>query len=288
MIRLRHRLSRDPVRVAAYLGLCVIMVAVGWTVVTTVAPVAEAGRSPAPTVAATPRFTVRVDPTPTVIPTPDPSAAASVVPTPDATPTKAPLQLDLYRPGTFVTQMNRDYCMAGAIQNMLNVIGPGVDLTVARQKQIGDVLVSLTTRQDSLNGGFGAEGWALTMTKLGGGNYQLVIDATFDQAMRDAALAISRTSRPAGLLTWWGAHSWVMTGFKADADPALFPTSFKLSGAYIMDPFYPRISDIWGQTLGPDTLRDMTAMAKNYIGWKRPEGRYPDRDGKWLLVIPVD
>ena len=106
--------------------------------------------------------------------------------------------------------------------------------------------------------------------------------------MRDAATAISRTSRPAGLLTWWGAHSWVMTGFKADADPALFPTSFKLTGAYIMDPFYPRISDIWGQTLGPDTFRDMKAMAKNYIGWKRPEGHYPDRDGKRLLVIPVD
>jgi len=32
----------------------------------------------------------------------------------------------------------------------------------------------------------------------------------------------------------------------------------------------------------------MKAMAKNYIGWKRPEGHYPDRDGKWLLVIPVD
>ena len=288
MIRLRHRLSRDPVRVAAYLGLCVIMVAVGWTVVMTAAPVAEARRSPAPTVAATPRITVRVDPTPTVVPTPDPSAAASVLATPDATPTKAPLQLDLYRPGTFVTQMNKNYCMAGAVQNMLNVIGPSVDLTTARQKQIGDTLVSLTTRQDSLNGGFGPAGWALTMTKLGGGNYKFIIDATFDQAMRDAALAISRTSRPAGLLTWWGAHSWVMTGFKADSDPIQFPSTFKLSGAYIMDPYYPRLSDIWGQTLGPDTFRDMTAMAKNYIGWKRPEGRYPDRDGKWLLVIPVD
>ena len=29
-------------------------------------------------------------------------------------------------------------------------------------------------------------------------------------------------------------------------------------------------------------------MAHNYIGWKRPEGHYPDRDGKWLLVIPID
>jgi hypothetical protein len=125
------------------------------------------------------------------------------------------------------------------------------------------------------------------MPQLGDGEYKLVIDSTFDQAMKDAALALARTSRPVGLLTWWGAHSWVMTGFRADADPLLFPDTFVLKGAFIVDPFYPRVSSIWGQTLGPDTFRDMTAMAHNYIGWKRPEGRYPDRDGKWLLVIPV-
>jgi hypothetical protein len=79
-----------------------------------------------------------------------------------------------------------------------------------------------------------------------------------------------------------------MTGFKADADPLLFPDNFTLSGAYIVDPFYPRVSSIWGQTLGPDTFRNMDDMAHNYIGWKRPEGHYPGRDGKWLLVIPVD
>jgi hypothetical protein len=178
--------------------------------------------------------------------------------------------------------------MAGAIQNMVNIIGPSVDLTTARQQQIGDKLVSLTTAQDSYDGGFGPAGWALTMPQLGVGQYKLVIDATFDQAMRDAALALAQTTRPVGLLTWWGAHSWVMTGFKADADPLLFPSTFKLKGAYIVDPFYPRVSSIWGQTLGPDSFRDMTAMAHNYLGWKRPEGHYPARDGKWLLVIPVD
>lgn len=237
MIRPSHRLRRERVWVAVYLGLCLIMVAVGWSVVMTLAPIAVAGPPAEPAITATPAATARLAPTPTVVLTPDPSAAASVVPTPDATPTRAPLQLDLYRPGTFVSQMNRDYCTAGAIQNMLNIIGPTVDLTTGRQKQIAGVLVSLTTRKDSYSGGFGANGWALTMTKLGGGNYQRVIDVTFDQAMHDAALAISRASRPVGLLTWWGAHSWVMTGFKADADPSLFRTSFKLTGAYIMDPF---------------------------------------------------
>jgi hypothetical protein len=270
------------------------MAAVGWMAVVLLVPVAEAGGSPQPvalaSLTATPTAVPATSATAALSPvsSADVLAAPSDVPNPNATPTKAPFQLDLYRPGTFVSQSNRDFCTAGAVQNMLNIMGPTVDLTAARQQQIADTLVSQTTRLDSYNGGFGPGGWALTMTKLGAGNYKLVIDATFDQAMRDAALAITSTARPVGLLTWWGAHSWVMTGFRSDADPLLFPQTFKLKGAYIVDPFYPRLSDIWGQTLGPDTYRDMTAMAKNYIGWKRPEGHYPDRDGKWLLVIPVD
>jgi hypothetical protein len=203
-------------------------------------------------------------------------------------PVKAPYKIDLYQANTFVSQMNRDYCMAGATQNMLNILKPTANLTTEYQQQIGNTIVSLTTRQDSYNGGFGPAGWALTLTKYGAGPYKLIIDSTFDQAMKDAAVALETTARPVGLLTWWGAHSWVMTGFKADSDPLLFPKTFKLTGAYIVDPFYPRVSDIWGQTLGPDVFRNMTVMAHNYIGWKRPEGHYPDRDGKWLLVIPYN
>jgi hypothetical protein len=98
-------------------------------------------------------------------------------------------------------------------------------------------------------------------------------------------VALRRTGRPVGLLTWWGAHSWVLTGFRSDRDPRKYST-FKVYGAYIVDPFYPRHSSIWGQTFGPDTYRNWTDMGHNFIGWKRPEGRYPGRDGKWLVVLP--
>jgi hypothetical protein len=262
------------------------MVAVGWTSVMIVAPAAHAGSTtPSPLAARSVPVTAAVQ-TPSQSPSPAPTPSPEMMPVPS--PTRTAFEIDVYRPGTFVSQIGREYCMAGAIQNMLNIIGPAIDLSSTWQQQIGAALVSLTTRQDSYNGGFGPGGWALTMARFGAGKYKLVVDSTFDQAMKDAALALSETLRPVGLLTWWGAHSWVMTGFKADSDPLLFPDSFKLSGAYIVDPFYPRVSNIWGQTLGPDTFRDMAAMAHNYIGWKRPEGHYPDRDGKWLLVIPVD
>jgi hypothetical protein len=28
-------------------------------------------------------------------------------------------------------------------------------------------------------------------------------------------------------------------------------------------------------------------MVRNYLPWKRPEGHYPDRDGKFIVVIPT-
>ena len=268
------------------------MAAVGWMAVMAVVPGVKAGG-----LATSSQATARLRGSATGRPSASSVAAnASVIaarpsdpaPTPVASPTKSSFTMDIYKAGTFITQNDREYCMAGAVQNMLNIIGPGLDLTTAKQTQIATLLDSLTTSEDSYDGGFGPGGWALAMPKLGAGNYKLVVDSTFNEAMKDAALAISETGRPVGLLTWYGAHSWVMTGFKADADPLLFPSTFQLKGAYIVDPFYPRLSSIWGQTLGPDSYRDMAAMAHNYLGWKRPEGRYPSRDGKWLLVVPVE
>lgn len=176
--------------------------------------------------------------------------------------------------------------MAGAVQNMLNIIGPKVDLTPARQLVISNDIVANTTKTDSLNGGYGPAGWAITMTQLGGGHYKLLVDNSLNQAMDDAATALRATNRPVGLLAWKGAHSWVMTGFQSTYDPRYYAGYFTVTGAYIVDPFYPRLSKIWGQTLAPDTFRDMADMAHNYLPWKRPEGHYPGRDGKWLLVVP--
>ena len=78
---------------------------------------------------------------------------------------------------------------------------------------------------------------------------------TRDQAIRDSAVALERTSSPVILLTWYGAHTWVMTGFRADADPLRDPTAV-VSGAYILDPWYPTISSIWGASDPPGFFHD--------------------------------
>lgn len=281
MLRPKQDRSARKLYIVVYGVLCVIMAAVGWTSVMLLVPGGEASvasRTPANTASS-----AAATPTPT-----DDSPTLAPGETPGASPTKALFYMDLYRPGTFISQMNREYCMAGAVQNMLNIIGPTSDVTDARQTEIGKTIVSLTTKQDSINGGFGPNGWALTMAKLGAGTYKVVNETTFDQAMRDSALALAETGRPVGWLTWFGAHSWVMSGFRADADPVQFPNTFHIKGVFVVDPFYPRVSTIWGATLGPDTYRTLEDVAKNFVGWKRPEGHYPSRDGKWLVVLPVN
>ena len=78
-----------------------------------------------------------------------------------------------------------------------------------------------------------------------------------------------------------------MTGYRADADPMVFDDA-TVTGTYIYDPWYPTVSDIWGPSDKPGTFQDAAEMRRNYLIWRRPEGHYPDRDGRFLAVVPTD
>jgi hypothetical protein len=130
------------------------------------------------------------------------------------------------------------------------------------------------------------EGWAKGLTQLGYGPYVVNVQPTRVAAIKAAARAIRLTGRPVGILAWRGAHSWVMSGFKATADPALTDT-FKVTAVYIEDVWYPRISSIWGPSRRPDTLVAVGLLHEDILPWRRPTGRYPGKDGKYVLVLPV-
>jgi hypothetical protein len=186
----------------------------------------------------------------------------------------------------FKTEVFKTWCAAAAVQMALNVIGPTIDISSARQQRIHALEVANTTRADSRSGGVGPLGMAATLNTLGSVRYELRIYRTRAGALRDAARAISVTSHPVILLAWYGAHAWVMTGYRADADPRVFANA-NVIGAYVLDAWYPRVSSIWGRSDPPGTFQNAAEMKRNYLPWKRPEGHYKARDGRFLAIVPV-
>jgi hypothetical protein len=217
-----------------------------------------------------------------------PSAVPS--PTPAPAPVRKPVNVKIEpKPAAaFVSEAKNTWCAAAAVQIALNVNGPSarIDTSRARQARIRKLQVDLTTRKDSRNGGAGPLGMVASLEELGKVDYALRIYDTRAEALRASAKAIKQTGHAAILLAWRGAHAWVMTGYRADADPAVFANA-KVTGAYIIDPWYPRVSRIWGRSDKAGVFQDAAEMKRNYLPWKRPEGRYPGRDGKFLVIIPV-
>ena len=212
-------------------------------------------------------------------------------PTPTPKPVRKPVNVKIEpKPAAaFVSEAKNTWCAAAAVQIALNVNGPAarIDTSRARQARIRKLQVDLTTRKDSRNGGAGPLGMVASLEELGKVDYELRIYDTRAEALRASAKAIKQTGHAAILLAWRGAHAWVMTGYRADADPTVFANA-KVTGAYIIDPWYPRVSRIWGRSDKAGVFQDAAEMKRNYLPWKRPEGRYPGRDGKFLAIIPVD
>ncbi len=185
----------------------------------------------------------------------------------------------------FASQLTDKDCAVAGTQMVLTILGLG-DPSAEFQTEIHDRIGEWEAWDDSHNGGWGPAAISLALAEYGAPGYEVrAYDAQAD-ALRDAAIAISETDMPVVLLPWWGAHTWVMTGYRADADPVHFADA-RLSGIYVLDPWYPRVSSIWGPSDGPGNFEDMAEMERNFIRWSRPEGAYPNRDGKFVVLIPT-
>ena len=160
------------------------------------------------------------------------------------------------------------------------------DISDEFQRKVQGRIREWESKSDSLNGNWGPAAMALALEAYGAPGYEVRAYKGRQEALRDSALALEATGSPVILLTWRGAHTWVMTGFRADADPAIFPDA-RISGAYILDPWYPSVSSLWGPSDPPGTFQDNAEMVRNYLRWNRPEGIYPDRDGLFIALVPT-
>jgi hypothetical protein len=220
-----------------------------------------------------------------------PGPIVTQVPPGAATPAPAqprvPVNVDIVKDhdAVFAHELKDTWCASAGVQMTLAVLGHG-DNSNAFQREIQGRVHEWESVADSKNGDWGPAAMALALKAYGADGYRVRAYQSRQGALRDAARAIEQTHSPVLLIAWKGAHTWVMTGFRADADPAIFSDA-RISGTYILDPWFPTISSIWGPSDPPGTFQDNAEMIRNYLPWKRPEGLYPKRDGLFLAVVPT-
>src|SRR4051794_3866671 len=232
----------------------------------------------------TPRPSAQATATPTLAP------GQTARPTPAVTPMpqRAAVDVNLLTDDPkdhFITEIDHEWCAVAATQIVMAMHGKA-QLTHDFQRQLAARIAEWESVRDSRNGGWGPSAMTLALDANGVPGYEVRAYESRQDAMADAARAIETTKAPVILLTWRGAHSWVMTGFRADADPLVFDDA-RITGTYILDPWYPRISSIWGPSDPPGTFQDLDNMRFNYLPSKRPEGNYPARDSLCIAVVPT-
>lgn len=228
-------------------------------------------------------------------------AAAAAEPGSDAPPnafTAAPtgdFSMNLYEKGDFVSQYTKYWCIGASMQMMLNTIGVTDDEKRASQERYMRVARSMGPSLRQVDhgqsaeragglGGAGSGGWARGLVELGAGRYEERALDGYGTAVRAAAYAIRTTTRPVGLIVWRGAHAWVMTGFTATADPLTDP-DYRVTGVFIQDPWYPRVSSIWGAGQKPNSWISTKALKSDFL--PRRGGRWhAELAGKFVLVVP--
>ena len=232
--------------------------------------------------------TVDITPEPSASPTPVASLApGESAPPPTPAPVRKPVDVRILTnpKAYFASEVRNTWCASAGVQMTLAILGHA-DTSTAFQQTLQSRVREWDSYSDSHNGDWGPGAMVQALAAYGAPGYKIHAHATRDGALRDAAVALEKTNAPVIIIAWRGAHTWVMTGFRANADPAVFNDA-RVTGTYILDPWYPRVSSIWGPSDPPGTFQDASEMIRNFLPWKRPEGSYPQRDGKWLVVVPT-
>ena len=58
--------------------------------------------------------------------------------------------------------------------------------------------------------------------------------------------------------------------FILEANDSIDRLDAAISGAYILDPWYPRVSSIWGASDGPGNFEDLAELERNWPVYQSP------------------
>ena len=133
-------------------------------------------------------------------------------------------------------------------------------------------------------------GWAAGLNIQGAGPYKLAGAKKINEALKIAAKAMRQTGKPVGLLMWHGRHAWVMSGFRATADP-LVTDDFKVTAVIVEDPLYPYGSKVWGRSPRPGEALSVKELGRQFVPRRKRSNWNFQRwganlAGMYVMVVP--
>ena len=192
--------------------------------------------------------------------------------------------VNLYRNGTFTTQKSWLWCTAAGVQMVRNIVDRKTDHTAAGQRRYFDWMRTRNRYDLPLSAGVDAAGWTAGMRHFVDDRYRLVSSRSFDSALRSAVTRLRLTNLPVALTVSHGNHGWILTGFRATADPAK-TSSFTVTSVRVTGPLYGLQSKN-GYDMAPNTKLTTAQLKRFFTPWK-----YAPRamvwDGRYVSIQPV-
>ena len=106
----------------------------------------------------------------------------------------------------------------------------------------------------------------------------------FDSALRSAVTRLRLTNLPVALTVSHGNHGWILTGFRATADPAV-TTAFRVTSVRVTGPLYGLQSKN-GYDMAPNTKLTTAQLKRFFTPWKyAPKAMI--WDGRYVSIQPV-
>jgi hypothetical protein len=194
--------------------------------------------------------------------------------------------MDLYRPGVFTTQKTWRWCTAADVQIIRNIAEHKTSHKRAAQKRYFDYMRAHNRYDIPVADGVDPAGWAAGLRRYVDARYELRVDDSFKAALRSAVKNLRRTRLPVGITVAHGNHAWVLTGFRATADPAR-TNDFRITSVRVVGPLWGLQNASSGYDMRPDTKLSRHRFKGFFTAWHYGPIRM-SWEGGWVSVQPID
>ncbi len=190
---------------------------------------------------------------------------------------------NVYRSGVFSTQATMTWCVPASVQMMVNIARNRSVHSSSEQRRFYSIGRS-GNRYRYAYPGIDPQGEVAILRSTGLSGYRTSAPGSFTSALKTAAQRLRLTGKPVGLFVGAGTHAWVLTGFRATADPAVTST-FSVTAVYVMGPLWPKVQAHYGYfDLAPNTRLSTASFRRVFTP-------YHDKirtiwDGRFVIVVP--